>query len=523
MTSSNSANQLELSVRNFGPIAEGLFELRPMTVFVGPSNSGKSYMAALIYALHRFFCSFTEDDDYSSILPRYFGKDRLRRIRGFNVGFSDSDIAALNDWIDSLAPTPGGQPDTGRERDSLLAVPESVVSAVRPHLDSVAGSRVNLDADIARCFGVDPTNGLIRQASEGDSGFSLLSRSVSSGKQRGSFQLKVALTEHGADIDASFPQTFPFRLSQDLERWRSSWYSLLGMDRSGKEVEWKFAVLKFMAAVANDIIVSFGGPFSRPAHFLPADRAGILHVHQVVIRSLISSATLPVRPSDSSRQLLSGVLGDFLDQLVSLAGLPDCEESVLGDLAKRIEEDVLQGIIKVGSTEIDYPSFLYRPRGWDRDLALVNSSSMISELTPVILYLRHVVRPGDLLVIEEPESHLHPEMQAKFTRQLVTAVQSGVRILITTHSEWILEELANLVRLSDLPVRRREGIEEAEIALSSDQLGAWFFEPNQDAGGSVVREISLDEESATFPAGFGLVTESLYNRWVEISARIQEE
>ena len=139
------------------------------------------------------------------------------------------------------------------------------------------------------------------------------------------------------------------------------------------------------------------------------------------------------------------------------------------------------------------------------------------------LYLRYVVRPGDLLIIEEPESHLHPEMQVKFVRQLAAAAQSGIRIIITTHSEWVLEELANLVRLSELPPERREGIEDAEVALSPDQVGAWFFEPDPDRRGSVVREIPLDTESATFPSGFGLVTESLYNRWVEISNRIQEE
>ena len=119
----------------------------------------------------------------------------------------------------------------------------------------------------------------------------------------------------------------------------------------------------------------------------------------------------------------------------------------------------------------------------------MNASSMVSELAPVVLYLRYVVQPGDLLIIEEPEAHLHPEMQAAFTRLLASAVQSGIRILITTHSEWILEELANLVRLSELPKERRVGIENADIALSPDQLGAWFFEPNEEEGGSVVREI----------------------------------
>ena len=55
MTTGSRGKHLGLTVSNFGPIAEASIELRPMSVFVGPSNTGKSYMAALIYALHRFF------------------------------------------------------------------------------------------------------------------------------------------------------------------------------------------------------------------------------------------------------------------------------------------------------------------------------------------------------------------------------------------------------------------------------------------------------------------------------------
>ena len=42
---------LTISVKNFGPIAEGSVDLKPLTIFVGPSNTGKSYMATAVYAL----------------------------------------------------------------------------------------------------------------------------------------------------------------------------------------------------------------------------------------------------------------------------------------------------------------------------------------------------------------------------------------------------------------------------------------------------------------------------------------
>ena len=183
---------------------------------------------------------------------------------------------------------------------------------------------------------------------------------------------------------------------------------------------------------------------------------------------------------------------------------------------------VISGAIHIASNPVGYPEFRYRPYGWERDLLLANASAMVSELAPVVLYLRHVVQPGDTLIIEEPESHLHPAMQVEFTRLLAAAVKGGVRIIITTHSEWILEELANLVRLSELPVERRNGIPDADIDLSHDEVGAWFFEPDAERGGSVVSEIPLDVESGTFPAGYGLITESLYKRWSTINRRVRK-
>ena len=44
-----------IAVENFGPIEKAEIDLRPLTVFVGENNTGKTYLAALIYALHQAF------------------------------------------------------------------------------------------------------------------------------------------------------------------------------------------------------------------------------------------------------------------------------------------------------------------------------------------------------------------------------------------------------------------------------------------------------------------------------------
>ncbi|MCY4261402.1 MAG: AAA family ATPase, partial [Rhodobacteraceae bacterium] len=122
------------------------------------------------------------------------------------------------------------------------------------------------------------------------------------------------------------------------------------------------------------------------------------------------------------------------------------------DLGAPIESDILKGRVRVErSMQIDYPRFAYQPHGWKREIALANASSMIPELAPVVLYLRYMVVPGNVLIVEEPESHLHPAMQVELTRQLALLVEEGLRIIVTTHSEWLLEELGNIVQRSSLP------------------------------------------------------------------------
>ena len=520
MMDTSDAKPLELKVTNFGPIAEAKIELRPMTVFVGPSNTGKSYIAGLVYAMHNFFTRFSEETEYGY---RHGGKTWAGRIQmdlPQDHILSESDIEELHKWLDEER----SQRKAAKQwSNSLFELPESVAALVRLMLDRVTHLSGDLDSEIARCFGVANTCNLVRYPGGVGASVCLGGKTSIETDDSDKFRYHFAVAEGGVEIDASIPKTMPLQIDDATVDWLLFRRSLADRRRSQDVAERGRTANDTINILANDTVHHMVDPLSRPAYYLPADRAGVMHVHQVVVRALIASAPRAALRPDSPMPVLSGVLGDFLEQLVALASFRKQENGNFDELAQHLEHTLLRGAVRVERSDIDYPSFVYRPSGWKRDLPLMNASSMVSELAPVILYLRHVVQPGNLLIIEEPEAHLHPEMQAVFTRQLVAAVQSGIRILITTHSEWILEELANLVRLSDLPKERRGGIEDEDIALSPDQLGAWFFEPDEETGGSVVREISLDEESATFPAGFGLVTESLYNRWVEITTRIQED
>ena len=153
----------------------------------------------------------------------------------------------------------------------------------------------------------------------------------------------------------------------------------------------------------------------------------------------------------------------------------------------------------------------------------MRASSMITELTPVVLYLRCRVSPGDVLIIEEPEAHLHPGMQTVFAREIARLVRSGVRVLMTTHSEWFLEQIGNLVRLSSLPESRRKRHRRSGRRIAARRTWArGCSSPGWRPKGSVVEEVVLDPETGLFPTDYDSVSETLYNEGAEIYNRLQE-
>ena len=169
----------------------------------------------------------------------------------------------------------------------------------------------------------------------------------------------------------------------------------------------------FLTSVTADIFKKLLSPIYRSAYYLPADRTGVMHSHQVVVSALVQNATTAGLEPSVGVPLLSGVLADFLSQLIEMSGgqghLRSKSRSGASGmsevLALDLEHKVLKGVVRMDDSGSGYPSFDYQPHDWNEPLPLMRASSMVSELAPVVLYLRHLVEPGDVLIIEEPESH----------------------------------------------------------------------------------------------------------------------
>ena len=81
-------------------------------------------------------------------------------------------------------------------------------------------------------------------------------------------------------------------------------------------------------------------------------------------------------------------------------------------------------------------------------LTMDESSSSVRSLLDLGFYLHHVAQSGDLLMIDEPELNLHPENQRRVARLFSSLVNIGIKVFLTTHSDYIIKELNTLIMLS---------------------------------------------------------------------------
>jgi hypothetical protein len=121
--------------------------------------------------------------------------------------------------------------------------------------------------------------------------------------------------------------------------------------------------------------------------------------------------------------------------------------------------------------------FVPRTRG-NTKLTMGESSSAVRSLLNIGAYLRHKAKPGDMLIIDEPELNLHPANQRKVARLLARLVNVGVKIFITTHSDYLIKELNTLIMLSGKSphlrdVMEAEGYKESEL-LRADQMSVYL-------------------------------------------------
>jgi predicted ATPase len=461
----------DLQLTNFGPIAGGKISLKPLTVFIGPNNSGKSYAAMLINSIL---------ETVTATLLKQSKSVRRRWLSPRIPWQKYPDLPKKIFWV---------KDDDGKITITQQAkkIGESVAREIFEQ---------SLDAAIATAFA------------------SPLDELVNFGKE--SFVIKVAFNNHAAELNYALRQRrlgikkFPSS-SVEIKKAGSELRVMSGESDFGVSLKGFFDSDSGKQIVAEDLIFaiayqSLESAFNHlymPCHYLPAARSGILQGHRAVAASLVQNPELGG---------LSGVARNLISSLINLPS----SKGPFSELAKEFENELIGGQITVPENDSLYPEIKYRVG--DTNISLHRASSTVSELAPLFLYLKYYITPGSVLIIEEPEAHLHPSNIRKLAKWLVRLRRQGVNLILTTHSQYLLEQLSNFIMLQRVSATKRKekyGYDKNDF-LKPEEVGVFFFKRDKRSDGFKITTVPVDAVDGIAEEGFAEVHDGLYEEAIRL-------
>ena len=464
MTNANRSQSEPVRFRfnNIGPVTKAELELGDLTIVAGRNNTGKTYMAYTLY--------------------------------GFLKSWKDQDV-------DELA---------GSTMDSLVA---SLME--RGHV-RLTVSTATLDSERRRVIGVlaemfsqDGLHGVFSSRRDAFEGASI---EVDVGQLPSQNVVCYdAPLSHGGVLSLSYDgQEIIVEMSKAEEHLR--------IFEVTDALSQLFLQVLFPDLPSNPFVLSaerFGISLFRVE--LDFTKNNLVDLLQRIGDDKDKGSSLPFLFIDKTTSRYALPIKDNIDYTRSIPDLRE-KSQVYGErLFDRISE-MMGGYYRVsGDGDIRFGS---RRRAGAFDIPLHRASSSARGLSDLYFFLRHTAEEDHLLIVDEPESHLDTANQRLLARLLARLTRAGLRVLITTHSDYLIKEINNLVMLSR-PIRDKRAVAKTFNYRADDYLDAASIRAYVAEDGGLTR-CTVDEFGIDVPM-FDETIDDINTAANELSSRVAEE
>jgi hypothetical protein len=423
---------VKLYLNNFGPFEEAEVELKPLTVFIGRNSTGKSMLSYLLWAL-------------SSAEPL------LHRVE---AGWEP---------VVEIAEKVVRRVKEGRVESEDLE--ELVRAYVKVLVDAV---KHGLEERFRHAFGVE-----LRELVRIGRDKAVIEVHGGCAKIRFSLEDEVKIEEFDLCVDGMLRKV-------DVRVLRGRYIHVGYGPYLKKHRVYSIADVENLVVelLAHHTAAEFHGIALVTPYLtcmIPDSRAGIT-------RALLKPYISPT--------LLSGVLGvdsEYVSTYFRLAEWLSRNPWVV-DLIRPLLEEL--GV----TVDVRFESGVYSiyVKSWsNKVMPIAMAPSGVREAITVALALL-MVEPINVF-IEEPEAHLHPRAQRSLAKIISRAVNMGKNVIVTTHSDYLITALNNLIALSQLPKRRlkRLGYTKEEV-LPPESVAAYLVRTEGDK--AVVEKLQVTGE-----------------------------
>lgn len=145
-------------------------------------------------------------------------------------------------------------------------------------------------------------------------------------------------------------------------------------------------------------------------------------------------------------------------------------------------------------------------------ISLTASASSIKELSPLLYYMMNWSNTPLTICLEEPEAHLHPDMQVDIANLLAALFNKKSFLQLTTHSDYFLQRINQLIKIGYIRQEQPEAYKKLcedrklnnRFNLDAGQIKAYYFHADENHQ-SHVEELKIGRNGIPFSTFFDTV------------------